>query len=317
LPKFQALYEVNMIYTVTFNPAIDYILRMEELIPGAINRTQGEALQFGGKGINVSTILSTLGRHTTAMGFLAGQTGKLMEHGLKEAGIHTDFIHLEDGLTRINVKIKGKVETEINGRGPEVSPEALERLFRKADHLREGDCLVLSGNVPQSVPSDSYGAFLKRLDGKKVLAVVDAAGDLLRGALGCKPFLVKPNKLELSEFLGRELKTDQDVLEGARALAEMGPKNVLVSMAGDGALLLDQTGAAWRLPGLKGEVKNSVGAGDSMVGGFLSGYLDNFDFKEAFRLGAAAGTATAFSTVMAEKVFIMETLARLPEPQML
>jgi 1-phosphofructokinase len=306
-----------MIYTVTFNPAIDYVLRMDELVPGSINRTQGEAVQFGGKGINVSSILQTLGHHSVALGFIAGVTGKLFELGLKDLGVGYDFIHLEEGLTRINVKVKGKLETEINGRGPEVNSDALERLFHKADLIREGDCLVLAGNVPQDVPLDAYGSFLSRLDGKKALTVVDATGELMRGALKHKPFLVKPNRLELSELMGKKLETDQEVLEGAKALAGLGAKNVLVSMAADGAMLLDQTGAAWRIAALKGEVKNSVGAGDSMVGGFLAGYLENFDFREALKLGAAAGTATAFSTVMAEKDFIMEILSKLPDPEKL
>jgi 1-phosphofructokinase len=303
-----------MIYTVTFNPAIDYIVRLDELIPGSINRTQSEALMMGGKGINVSSILATLGHHSIALGFIAGITGRLMEQGLKEAGIGHDFIHLKNGLTRINVKVKGKTETEINGRGPEVSPQALEKLFNKADLIRDGDALILAGNVPQDVPLDAYGRFLERLSGKMVMTVVDATGDLMRGALKYRPFLVKPNKLELSDLLGKKLDSDQDVLEAAKNLASMGAKNVLVSMAGDGAMLLDQNGAAWRLPGLKGEVKNSVGAGDSMVGGFLAGYLENLDFREALKLGAAAGTATAFSTVMAEKDFIMEMHSKLPDP---
>ncbi|MDR2338856.1 MAG: 1-phosphofructokinase [Deltaproteobacteria bacterium] len=303
-----------MIYTVTFNPAIDYVVSMDELTPGSINRTKGEAVQLGGKGINVSTMLLTLGHRSVALGFIAGITGKLMEQGLKEAGIGHDFVHLDAGLTRINIKVKAKAETEINGRGPEVGEEALERLYRKAEHVRDGDCLVLAGNVPKGVPLEAYGSFLARLDSKKALTVVDATGDLMRGALRHGPFLVKPNKLELGELLGKKLGDEKDILEGAKALQGMGARNVLVSMAADGALLLDQTGAAWRIPGIPGEVKNSVGAGDSMVGGFLAGYLENFDFREALRLGAAAGTATAFSTVMAEKAFVEETLAKLPEP---
>jgi 1-phosphofructokinase len=303
-----------MIYTVTFNPAIDYIVSLETLAPGSINRTSSEAVQLGGKGINVSAMLHTLGHRSTALGFLAGITGKLMEHGLSEAGIGHDFIHLDKGLTRINVKIKADAETEVNGRGPEADSEALERLFKKADHIRDGDVLVLSGNVSPGVPDDAYGRFLARAEGRKGLTVVDAAGGLLKNALPHKPFLVKPNNLELGALLGRDLKGDKEVLEAAKALAAMGPRNVLVSMAGDGALLLDHTGAAWRVPGIPGEVKNSVGAGDSMVGGFLAGYLESFDFRAALRLGAACGTATAFSTVMADKAFIDEILAKIPEP---
>lgn len=290
-----------MIYTVTFNPALDYVVRMDELALGQVNRTVSEDVQLGGKGINVSWVLRELGHENVALGFVAGFTGKAIEDGLAAKGVATDFIHLPAGLTRINVKLKAGEETEINGKGPDISAEALEELYHKLDALGEGDVLVLAGSIPASMPSDVYESILARLEGKKVLCAVDATRDLLVNVLKYRPFVIKPNNHELGEIFGRTLTTDEEIRECAAKLQEQGARNVLVSMAGDGAMLLDENGVCHRLAAHKGKVKNSVGAGDSMVAGFLAGYLDSGDYEQALRVGSAAGSATAFSDVLATR----------------
>lgn len=290
-----------MIYTVTFNPALDYVVRMDELALGQVNRTVSEDVQLGGKGINVSWVLRELGHENVALGFVAGFTGKAIEDGLAAKGVATDFIHLPSGLTRINVKLKAGEETEINGKGPDISAEALEELYHKLDALSEGDVLVLAGSIPASMPSDVYESILARLEGKKVLCAVDATRDLLVNVLKYRPFVIKPNNHELGEIFGRTLTTDEEIRECAAKLQEQGARNVLVSMAGDGAMLLDENGVCHRLAAHKGRVKNSVGAGDSMVAGFLAGYLDSGDYEQALRVGSAAGSATAFSDVLATR----------------
>ncbi len=290
-----------MIYTVTFNPALDYVVRMDALALGQVNRTVSEDVQLGGKGINVSWVLRELGHENVALGFVAGFTGKAIEDGLAAKGVATDFIHLPAGLTRINVKLKAGEETEINGKGPDISAEALEELFHKLDALGEGDVLVLAGSIPASMPSDVYESILARLESKNVLCAVDATRDLLVNVLKYKPFLIKPNNHELGEIFGRVLTTDEEIRECAEKLQQQGARNVLVSMAGDGAMLLDENGGCHRLAAYKGKVKNSVGAGDSMVAGFLAGYLDSGDYAHALRVGSAAGSATAFSDVLATR----------------
>ena len=290
-----------MIYTVTFNPALDYVVRMDELALGQVNRTVSEDVQLGGKGINVSWVLRELGHENVALGFVAGFTGKAIEDGLAAKGVATDFIHLPAGLTRINVKLKAGEETEINGKGPDISAEALEELLHKLDALGEGDVLVLAGSIPASMPSDVYESILARLEGKKVLCAVDATRDLLVNVLKYRPFVIKPNNHERGEIFGRTLTTDEEIRECAAKLQEQGARNVLVSMAGDGAMLLDENGVCHRLAAHKGKVKNSVGAGDSMVAGFLAGYLDSGDYEQALRVGSAAGSATAFSDVLATR----------------
>ena len=290
-----------MIYTVTFNPALDYVVRMDALALGQVNRTVSEDVQLGGKGINVSWVLRELGHENVALGFVAGFTGKAIEDGLAAKGVATDFIHLPAGLTRINVKLKAGEETEINGKGPDISAEALEELFHKLDALGEGDVLVLAGSIPASMPSDVYESILARLEGKNVLCAVDATRDLLVNVLKYKPFLIKPNNHELGEIFDRVLTTDEEIRECAEKLQQQGARNVLVSMAGDGAMLLDENGGCHRLAAYKGKVKNSVGAGDSMVAGFLAGYLDSGDYAHALRVGSAAGSATAFSDVLATR----------------
>ena len=300
-----------MIYTVTFNPALDYVVRMRTLTGGAVNRTEQEEIQFGGKGINVSTVLRELDVQSTALGFLAGFTGQALEDGLAKKGIQTEFIRLDEGLTRINVKIKADRETEINGRGPAISAAALKQLFDKLDQLQSGDMLIISGSIPASLPDDIYEQCLKKLDGRGIRFVVDATRDLLCNVLPYRPFLIKPNSIELGEIFGKTLKTDEEIAACAAELQKRGAQNVLVSMAGDGALLLDETGAYHRIAAPRGKVLNSVGAGDSMVAGFLAGWLDGGDYEKALRLGAAAGSATAFAVGLATKNEIMTLLASL------
>lgn len=299
-----------MIYTVTFNPALDYVVRLPAFEPGAVNRTESEDIQLGGKGINVSCVLGQLGVQSVALGFVAGFTGEAVEAGLARRGVNADFIRLPEGLTRINVKIKASVETEINGRGPAIPAGALEELFQKLDRLAAGDVLVLAGSIPASLPSDIYQRILERLAPKGVLCAVDATGELLVKVLPYKPFLIKPNNHELGEIFGRTLSTDEEIVECARLLQQKGARNVLVSMAGDGALLLDEGGNVHRLEAFKGKVKNSVGAGDSMVAGFVAGWLEKGDYAWALRLGSACGSATAFSDTLATRTEIESLLNR-------
>lgn len=297
-----------MVYTVTFNPAIDYTVSLTQLRSGAVNRAQSEWVRFGGKGINVSTVLNELGVPNVALGFLAGFTGEAIEQGLAAAGIHTDFVRLPEGLTRINVKIKAGQETEVNGRGPDIGPQAMEALLQKLDALGEGDVLVLAGSVPASLPSDTYQRILARLEGRGVCAVVDAEQELLCGVLAYRPFLIKPNQAELGAIFGRALATDEEVRACAAQLQQRGARNVLVSMAGDGAMLLSEEGRVYRIGTPRGTVVDSVGAGDSMVAGFLAGWLQAGSYEQALRLGAAAGSATAFSPGLAKRGEVLRLL---------
>ena len=290
-----------MIYTVTFNPAIDYVVRLDApLEVGAVNRAQGEDCVLGGKGINVSGVLAQLGCESVALGFVAGETGAWLERGLAAQGLKTDFVHLENGMTRINVKIKAGQETELNGAGPAIPESALQQLEAQLDKLAEGDILILAGSIPASLPQSVYERLLARLQGRGVRSVVDATRDLLVNVLPYHPFLIKPNNHELGE-----------IVAAARTLQEKGARNVLVSMAGDGALLLDEQGQVHRIGCPKGKVVNSVGAGDSMVAGFVAGYLQSRSYAQALRLGTACGSATAFSLGLATKEKIDELLAQL------
>lgn len=300
-----------MIYTVTFNPAIDYVVRVEEFSLGQINRSSREEIQFGGKGINVSVMLNHLGTDSCALGFLAGFTGKAIEDDLHRMGIRTDFIHLSQGMTRINVKLKAKEETEINGQGPEISQADFQKLLEQVALLQPGDTLVLAGSIPQSLPDDVYERIIQSLAGKDIQVVVDATRDLLCHVLKYRPFLIKPNHIELGEIFDRTLHTDEEIRECASLLQQRGARNVLVSMAGDGAILLDETGAFHKIAAPKGKVKNSVGAGDSMVAGFLAGYLQSRDYETALRTGAAAGSATAFSERLAQRDEVQALLDRM------
>ncbi len=290
-----------MIYTVTFNPAIDYVVRMEKLEIGSVNRSREEALFYGGKGINVSTVLKNLGVDSVALGFVAGFTGKAIEEGVAALGVKADFITVSDGVSRINVKLKAGEETEINGKGPNISDAELEELYKKLDGLTDGDCLVLAGAIPRSLPSDVYEKIMARLAGKKVDIVVDATKDLLLNVLKYHPFLIKPNNFELGEMFGVTLHSDEEIEEYAKRLQTLGARNVAISMAGDGSMLLTETGETYRMGVPKGKVVNSVGAGDSMVAGFIASYFAEHDYKKALKYGAATGSATAFSEGLATK----------------
>ena len=266
---------------------------------------------LGGKGINVSGVLAQLGCESVALGFVAGETGAWLERGLAAQGLKTDFVHLENGMTRINVKIKAGQETELNGAGPAIPESALQQLEAQLDKLTEGDILILAGSIPASLPQSVYERLLARLQGRGVRAVVDATRDLLVNVLPYHPFLIKPNNHELGEIVGKVLTTDAEIVAAARTLQEKGARNVLVSMAGDGALLLDEQGQVHRIGCPKGKVVNSVGAGDSMVAGFVAGYLQSRSYAQALRLGTACGSATAFSLGLATKEKIDELLAQL------
>lgn len=299
-----------MVYTVTFNPAVDYVVHTDSMTVGTVNRAKSEKIFFGGKGINVSIVLKELGITSKALGFVAGFTGAAIEQGIAEKGIETDFVHLDNGFSRINVKIKSGSETELNGQGPAIDDKALGALFGKLDNLSDGDTIVLAGSIPDSMPSDSYEKILEHLAGKKIRTVVDATKDLLMNVLKYRPFLIKPNNHELGEMFGVTLKTNDEIAEYAGRLKSMGARNVLVSMAGDGALLLDEDGRIHICGVCKGTVRNSVGAGDSMVAGFIAG-SEKGDYEYALKLGTAAGGATAFSDGLAEKALIEELLKQL------
>ncbi len=299
-----------MIYTVTFNPAVDYVIHADKINIGSVNRLQSEEIYFGGKGINVSVVLSELGIRSKALGFVAGFTGDAIENGLKESGVETDFVHLKNGFSRINVKIKSGEETELNGCGPDINDEALSELFDKLKMLKNGDMLVLAGSIPNTLPSDIYETILQFLADKDIKIVVDAAKDLLIKTLKYKPFIIKPNNYELEEIFGKSLETDDEIADCAAKLKEMGAKNVLVSMAEKGALLLDENGVIHKCGVCSGSVKNSVGAGDSMVAGFIAGLADG-DYEYALKLGTACGGATAFSEGLAKKNDIYKLLEQI------
>lgn len=300
-----------MVYTVTFNPAVDYIVHTDELRVGMTNRSEREEIYFGGKGINVSLVLRELGIKSKALGFVAGFTGAAIEKALLESGVDADFVHLDSGFSRINVKIKSSAETELNGSGPDIPEKALAELFEKLDEIKDGDAIVLAGSIPADLPEDIYERILERLRGKKIRAVVDATKDLLLNVLKYEPFLVKPNKQELEEMFGVKLQSVDDIIIYAKKLREMGAKNVLVSMAGEGAVLLDENGETHVCGVCRGTVKNSVGAGDSMVAGFIAGCEKSYDY--ALKLGTASGGATAFSDGLARKDKIYELIKQLDE----
>ncbi len=299
-----------MVYTVTFNPAVDYVVHTDKIAVGGVNRAKSEKIFFGGKGINVSMVLSELEVKSKALGFIAGFTGDAIEKGVAEKGVEADFVRLKSGFSRINVKIKSGEETELNGQGPAIDGKALDKLYEKLDALRDGDTLVLAGSIPGSLPADIYEKILERLQNKNIKTVVDATKDLLLNVLKYKPFLIKPNNHELGEMFGVTLKTTDEIKQYAGRLADMGARNVLVSMAGDGALLLDENGKTHVCGVCRGTVKNSVGAGDSMVAGFIAG-SQNGDYEYALKLGTAAGGATAFSDGLAERALIDELMKQL------
>ena len=300
-----------MIYTVTFNPSLDYIVSVDDFKLGLTNRTSSELLLPGGKGINVSTILTNLGIESTALGFVAGFTGDEIIRKVEEIGVRSDFIRIGDGISRINVKLKSIDGTEINGMGPDISREKTEELMEKLDVLDEGDVLVLAGSIPVSMPDDIYSRILERLEGKGVTFVVDATGELLLNVLKYHPFLIKPNNHELGDIFDVELKTREEVVPYGRKLQEMGAKNVLISMAGEGAVLVAEDGSVYDAPAPKGVLVNAVGSGDSMVAGFTAGWMEKRDYRHAFYMGVAAGSASAFSEFLATKDEIMSLYQKI------
>ncbi len=300
-----------MIYTVTFNPALDYVVNVNHFTLGKVNRTVQENIFCGGKGINVSALLANLGYESVALGFVAGFTGQEIERGVGRLGFQSDFIRVERGMSRINVKLKSDEESEINGMGPEITGQDVEALFEKLDRLREGDVLVLSGSIPASISDDIYERIMERLDGRGVRIAVDAEKDLLLNVLRYHPFLIKPNNHELGQMFGVQLESEEEIVAYAEKLQERGARNVLVSMAKDGAILVTEDGQVLRQGVAKGTVKNSVGAGDSMVAGFIAGYLEKADYGYALKLGTASGGATAFTEGIGTRDEIMRLLATL------
>ena len=299
-----------MIFTVTFNPSLDYIVRVDEMRLGTINRTNYEQLLPGGKGINVSIVLGNLGHPSRALGFSAGVTGVALEKLLADSGVDADLVHVKAGFTRINAKVNAVEETEINGQGPRIAPEDVDALFSKLDVLGQDDTLVISGSVPNTLPSDMYEQVMERLAGRGVRIVVDAERDLLTRVLSYRPFLVKPNNHELGDIFGVALKNRDEVVPYARRMQEMGAQNVLVSMAGEGGVLVAADGQVYQSPAAQGTVVNSVGAGDSCVAGFLAGLMETGSYQTAFRMGLAAGSASAFSDHLATRPEVEDLMSR-------
>ncbi len=301
----------HMTYTVTLNPSLDYVVSLEDFRLGFTNRTQSEAILPGGKGINVSMVLKNLGIPSTALGFVAGFTGEEIVRRLEEVGVHTDFLRLEEGFSRINFKLRSVEGTEINGQGPVIGREKTEQLMRRLDDLQDGDVLFLSGSVPASVPDGIYGDICERLKDRGVQIVVDATKELLLKVLAYRPILIKPNHHELGEMFGVELEPGEGVIPYGRRLQEMGARNVLISMAGAGAILVAEDSSVYRAPAPAGKLKYGVGAGDSMVAGFMAGWLEKRDYERAFRMGVAAGSASAFSDQLATREEILSVLERV------
>ena len=288
-----------MIYTVTFNPSLDYIVSVDHFKVGEVNRTTEELMFPGGKGINVSMVLKNLGYESVALGFMAGFTGHEIVRLLEERKVESDFISVKDGISRINVKMRSDEESEINGMGPAIGHEDIQKLYTQLDRLKENDVLVLAGSIPSVMPESMYMDIMKYLEGRNIRIIVDATKDLLLNVLQYHPFLIKPNNHELGEIFGVKLRTKDEVIPYARKMQEKGARNVLISMAGEGALLVTEEGRVYESMPPKGDVKNSVGAGDSMVAGFLAGYLSSGDYEKAFYMGLCTGSASAFSDNLA------------------
>lgn len=300
-----------MIYTVTFNPSLDYIVSVDHFKVGEVNRTTEELMFPGGKGINVSMVLKNLGYESVALGFMAGFTGNEIVRLLEERKVTSDFISVQEGISRINVKMRSDEESEINGMGPAIGREDIQRLYSQLDKLKENDVLVLAGSIPSVMPESMYMDIMKYLEGRNIRIIVDATKDLLLNVLQYHPFLIKPNNHELGEIFGVKLRTKDDVVPYARKMQEKGARNVLVSMAGEGALLVTEEGRVYESMPPKGEVKNSVGAGDSMVAGFLAGYLSSNDYERAFYMGLCTGSASAFSDNLATADEVRDLLTQL------
>jgi 1-phosphofructokinase len=300
-----------MIYTITFNPALDYIVRVEDFKLGEVNRTSYEEVYAGGKGINVSIVLENLGVENKALGYIAGFTGDEIERKVKSFGCKTDFIKLKSGMSRINVKLKSNEESEINGQGPNITDDDLEELYEKLDLLNKGDILVLAGSIPVTLPKNIYEIIMNRLSHKGIRFIVDATGELLLNVLKYEPFLIKPNHYELADLFNATIKTEEDIIIYAKKLREMGARNVLISRAGDGAIFITENNDVIKSEVPNGKLINSVGAGDSMVGGFIAGYLKSESLEEAFKMGVATGSASAFSEALATKEKVYELLSQI------
>lgn len=290
-----------MIYTVTFNPSLDYIVTVEHFTKGIVNRTTEELMLPGGKGINVSIVLKNLGTDSIALGFMAGFTGREIERLLSEQDVHSDFIPVDEGISRINVKLRSDEESEINGMGPAIKDKDIKLLYEKLDKLVGGDTLIISGSIPSVMPGTMYEDIMAHLQGRGIRIVVDATKDLLTNVLPYHPFMVKPNNHELGEIYGVTLKTKEETIPYAKKMKEAGAQNVLVSMAGEGALLVADDGNVYQSATAGGKVKNSVGAGDSMVAGFVDGYLRTENYETAFYEGLCTGSASAYSDFLATK----------------
>lgn len=290
-----------MIYTVTFNPSLDYIVSVEDFRLGLTNRTSSELLLPGGKGLNVSTVLKNLGMENTALGFVAGFTGEEIIREIETLGVKSDFIRIEEGISRINLKLKSVEGTEINGQGPEIRKEKVDLLMEKLDRIGKEDILCLAGSIPSSLPDDMYCQIMERIEDRKAMIVVDATKDLLVNVLKYHPFLVKPNNHELGEIFHTQIRTREEAIYYGKKLQELGARNVLVSMAGEGAVLAAENGQVFQSPAPKGILVNGVGAGDSMVAGFITGWIERQDYRHAFYMGIAAGSASAFSEYLATR----------------
>lgn len=288
-----------MIYTITFNPALDYISQVDSFKTGKINRTKTEKILPGGKGLNVSTVLNNLGIKNTALGFIAGFTGEELKRNIEQRGIKTDFIKVEKGITRINVKIISNEETALNGNGPEITQKNIDELLQKIEKIEKEDIVIISGNIPKCINNNIYEIICKKLEKNKIRFIVDSSKELLINVLKYKPFLVKPNKEELEETFNTKIKTKEDIIANAMKLQKMGAENVLISLGGDGAILLTSKNEEYFSKAPKGKVINTVGAGDSMVAGFVAGYQKCGDLEYAFKMGIAAGSASAFSMDLA------------------
>ena len=297
-----------MIYTVTFNPSLDYIVNVDHFKTGVVNRITKEIIFPGGKGINVSMVLKNLGFDTTALGFMAGFTGNEIVRLLNERGVASDFISVKEGNSRINFKLRSDEETEINGQGPKITEENIKELYAQLDKLVAGDTLVLAGSIPDTLPQSMYMDIMKYLEERGIDIAVDATRKLLMNVLPYGPFLIKPNNHELGEIFGVELKDKDEIITYAKKLQEMGARNVLISMAGDGAVLVAENGETYKAESPKGKLVNSVGAGDSMVAGFISGYKETGSYKEALRKGLCTGSASAFSEELATKEEVEELI---------
>ena len=302
-----------MIYTLTINPSIDYVVHLDRFVSGMTNRTVAEEYYIGGKGINVSCVLAELGMSSTALGFTAGFVGDAIEKGLMDMGIRADFIRLSDGVSRINVKIKEESESEINGQGPHISEEDFARLLSKTDAIKEGDTVVLAGSIPRTVSEDAYERILKRIEWRNVRIVVDATNSLLLNCLAYRPFLIKPNRQELSELFGREISGENDIAFCAGELRKKGARNVIVSLGGDGAILFAEDGNVYHSGVVREKVLNTVGSGDSMVAGFIAGYDNTGSYDEALLLGTACANATAFCSGLATREKIDDVVREMKE----